>query len=449
VTTLPAVEYARNGAVSIAFQVFGDGPSLLVIPGWASHLERNWDLPGFADLLGRLSEFARVVIVDRRGAGLSDRFSADDLPTLEDHVGDVRAVLRQVAVSHATVLGMEDSSMLACVFAAAHPDVVTSLVLYAPRASGRKAADYPWAADTEEWDWYLERVREGWGTDPYAQLDARVAVPSAAGRPDAVAEWARYLRNAASPASARALIRQFSETDVRDVLSSVRIPTTLIRHRDDALVPRAVVEYIAGRVEGARIVEVDGKDSVAWFAGDMAGVASAVAEAVTGATPATSGDRRLATVLFTDIVDATARAAALGDHAWRAVVERHHDVIRSELRKFQGLEVDTAGDGFFATFDGPARAVRCAEACIRTAGDLGLELRAGVHTGEVETVDGKAGGLAVHIGARIGALAGASEVIASQTVKDLVAGSGLSFEDLGEHELKGVPDRWRLYRVIG
>ena len=442
------VEYARHDGVSIAFQVFGSGPDLLVVPGWASHLERNWELPGLAELLERLSTFARVIVVDRRGSGLSDRFGADAPPTIEDHVADLGAVIRQAAAARVAVLTLDESSMVGCVLAASRPELVRTLVCYAPRVTGRKASDFPWQPPPEEWDWYLDRVADDWGTDAYTLLEMRTVMPAAARRPDAVATYGRYLRNAASPASALALVRQYRDTDVRDVLPSVRVPTVLIWHTDDPSIERGAIDYIAERIAGCRVVEVDGPDSTAWFDGDIAGVAEAVAEAVTGVPPPARTDQRhLATVMFTDIIDSTRRASAMGDAAWVVLLEHHHERIRAQLARHRGSEVDTAGDGFFATFDGPASAIRCAAACVEDVRDLGIEIRAGVHIGEVETVDGKVGGLAVHIGARIAGLAGPSEIVISSTVRDLVAGSGLMFEPLGERELKGIPDRWSVFRM--
>lgn len=442
------VEYARHDGVSIAFQVFGSGPDLLVMPGWASHLERNWELPGLAELLERLGTFARVIVVDRRGSGLSDRFGGGEPPTLEDHVADLVAVMRQAAAGRPAVLTLDESSMVGCVLAASRPELVRTLISYAPRVTGRKAPDFPWQPDPEEWDWYLARVAEHWGTEAYTLLELRTVMPAASRRPDAVATYGRYLRNSASPSSALALIRQYRDTDIRDVLPSVRVPTVLIRHRDDPSIGVEAMAYIAAHIPGSRTVEVDGPDSTGWFEGDIRGVADAVAEAVTGALPpAISDQRHLATVMFTDIVDSTARAAAVGDAAWVALLQGHHERIRAQLARHRGREVDTAGDGFFATFEGPASAIRCAMACIDDVRSFGIDIRAGVHTGEVETVDGKVGGLAVHIGARMMGLAGPSEVVVSSTVRDLVAGSGLAFESMGERQLKGVTDSWNVFRV--
>lgn len=442
------VEYARHDGVSIAFQVFGSGPDLLVVPGWASHLERNWELPGLAELFERLGTFARVIVVDRRGSGLSDPFGPGEPPTLEDHVADLVAVIRQAAAARPAVLTLDESSMVGCVLAATRADLVRLLVSYAPRVTGRKSTDFPWQPDPEEWDWYLGRVAADWGTEAYTMLEFRTVMPAAARRPDALVTYGRYQRNAASPASALALIRQYRDTDVRDVLPSVRVPTVLIRHRDDASIPAEAIDYIAARIPVCRTVEVDGTDSTAWFEGDIGSVAEAVAEAVTGTpAPAAHDRRRLATLMFTDVVDSTAHATSLGDAGWVALLEQHHERIRAQLVRHRGREVDTAGDGFFATFDGPASAVRCARACIDDVRGLGLDIRAGIHTGEVEAVDGKVGGLAVHIGARLMAMAGPAEIVVSSTVRDLVAGSGLEFESLGERELKGVPDRWSVFRV--
>ncbi len=443
------VEYARNGDASIAYQVFGSGPGLLVVPGWASHLEAGWDLPGYADMLRRLGRFARVVVMDRRGSGLSDRFTTETPPPLETHVEDMRAVLRSAGIRQTAILGIEDSGMLACVFAAVHPDLVTSLALYAAIAAGSGVDDYPWQWDRAQWDWFLTQVADGWGRAAFAKMDLQYVMPAAAERPELVDRWARFCRTAASPAAAVALIRQFSETDIRDVLPSIRVPTLLLRHRQDPTLDMHILEYMSERIPDARIAIVEGRHTFGWFEDDMSEVAGVIEEFVTGGRSAQPTDRVLGTVVFLDVVGSTERAAAIGDQAWRDEVDALRASIRVELDRFGGRQVDTSGDGVLASFAGPATAVRFAQAAEGSVRPLGLELRAGVHTGELEQVGSELRGIAVHIGARVMAAARGGQVLATSTVKDLTAGSGLVFEDAGEHELKGVPEPWRLYRVAG
>jgi class 3 adenylate cyclase len=449
----PDVRYVqtRDGAF-IAFQVFGHGPSdLLFVPGFFSNLLLNWELPGMARFLARLAEFARVVVIDRRGVGLSDRVSPHDLPPLETQMEDLLAVLDAVHMPRAHLVGYEEGAELCALLAASLPERTSSLSVYAlaPRVS--RVEGYPFGPSPEEWDSRAAKRAalwaHGWGREA-AREDYEYAAPSLATDEEQVALFARYLSLSASPGSAIAVLNQWRETDIRAVLPTIRIPT-LVLIREEA--PRdltGIAHWLTATIPGARLSVLPGRDLALW-AGDVDAFADEIEVFVTGVRPAVASRTVLATVLFTDIVGSTKRQAIAGDHAWRDVIQRHHALVRELLATYRGIEVDTAGDGFFATFDGPARAVRCALAISSAVQTLELEIRAGLHTGECELIDGKVGGLSVSIGARVAGIAGPSQVLVSSTVKDLVAGSGLMFEDIGEHELRGVPGQWRLFSVAG
>jgi class 3 adenylate cyclase len=443
----PPTQYAltREG-VCVAYKVLGEGPHPLIFsPGWVTNLEVLWEWPACARFFERLARRCRVVVYDKQGTGLSDRVAT--FPTLEARMDDIHAVMEATAMERASLFGPTQGAALSALFAASFPDRVDVLITYGAFAKVRATPDWPYEElDADGGDWEAS-ILDGWGTDAWTR---DFAVDWGAGdlRDDpAFVRWlAKLMRFSATPTAAVAFSRAWDETDVRDVLPSVGAPTLLLYPRE-LDVEQAEIEHTASLLPLARVVELpEGRWSP--YLRDPEPLVEAIEAFLDGVGEAsTSLDRVLATVLFTDIVDSTARAAELGDRAWRDVVERHHRTVRALLARYRGVEVDTAGDGFFATFDGPARAVRCAQACIEAVRSLGIEIRAGVHTGEVETIDGKAGGIAVSIGARVGSKALPSHVLVSQTVKDLVAGSGLTFEDAGEHELKGVPDRWRLYRV--
>ena len=441
---VPEVRYARNGDVAIAYQVLGDGPvDLLFVPGFASNLLWNWQLPLYARFLTSLASFSRLIVIDRRGTGLSDRFSPDDLPPLETLAEDLGVVLDAVGSPRAALFGCEDGGLTCSLFAATHPDRSRALVLYS-MSPGR----YEGGWSDETWQAYLDAVATGWGTRSFAMYDYRQIAPSHL-EDRAIQDWyVAYLQLGASPAAARALLRLYRETDVRSILPSIRVPTLVLHREGNDWEPNESSRITARLIPDARLVEPPGADH-AWFLGDVDALVAEVRAFLTGSRSVPDVDRVLSTVLFTDIVGSTERATELGDRAWRELLGRHDDRLRAELTHFGGREIDTAGDGFFATFDGPARAVRCAHASAEAVRELGIEIRAGVHTGEVELEGDDVRGIAVHIGARVAALAGRSEILVSSTVKDLVAGSGLVFEDAGEHELKGVPDRWHLYRVAG
>jgi pimeloyl-ACP methyl ester carboxylesterase len=444
----PETRYAKAAdGVHIAYQVVGDGPvDMVFVMGWLSNVEAMWEEPDFARFLDRLSRFSRLILFDKRGVGLSDRVPQDRLPNLETRMDDVRAVMDAVGSERAVVFGVSEGGPMSMLFAATYPGRTIALVLYGT------AADFTTRepAYKEDPAAYLARMEDLWGTEEFARGETRDwGAPGHETDERLIAWLASYMRRSASPGAAVALERMNREINATHALASIHVPTLVIAKTGDLDFPIEEIRATADRIAGSTFIELPGRVHFPWV-GQQEEILDEVERFV-----ATLGDmeaefdRALATVLFTDVVASTERAAELGDRAWKELIEEHHRRVRGQLSRFRGVEVDTAGDGFFATFDGPARAVRCARAIIDSIASLGIEVRAGVHTGEVETIDGKVGGIAVVIGARVGASAGPSQVLVSQTVKDLVAGSGLTFEDAGEHELKGVPDRWRLYRVTG
>jgi class 3 adenylate cyclase len=448
VTEAPETRYARNGTVALAYQVIGDGPmDLLFVPGFVSNLELNWELPSYARLLTRLSSFTRLIAVDRRGTGLSDPLTSSDAPSHEAMVDDLLAVMDAAGSDQAAVFGFQEGGMLGMLMAASHPERTRALITCGTAATGKNTGDYPWQWSAEEWEPYLKDMAERWGTRDYTDELLGWTWPTARGDEAVRRRWAKYCRMSVSPTSAVALERIYSETDARDVLPAIHTPTLVLHSVLEQHEDVESAQYLASHVAGARLVELPGKDAYPWGE-DADAIVAEIEEFLTGVRPALPIDRVLTTVLFTDIVGSTERVVAEGDEAWRDILERHHDAVRVLLADHRGREIDTAGDGFLATFDGPARAIRCALGINDAVGSLGLRIRAGVHTGEVELIDDNVRGIAVHIGARVSGLAEAGQVLCTSTVKDLVAGSGLAFEDAGEHELKGVPDPWHLYRVV-
>ena len=438
----PQTRYAKAGDVHVAYQVVGEGPpDLVLVSTWFSHVEARWDFPGFAYYLRRLASFSRVISFDKRGIGLSDPVPIDRLPFLEEWMSDVRAVMDAVGVERAVLLGANEGSMMAALFAATYPDRVSSLVLANATARPAWAPDNPSGVRPEIIDALVSSVDQAWGEG----LTMAAVNPSIAGDDRAVQAWGRFLRLAASPAVAAAVIRMIFELDVRPVLPTIRVPTLVVSRRD-ALFSAASGDAVAGLIPGAEFVEVPGVD-YGLAVGDVDPVIDEVEAFITGTRPTHDIDRVLATVLFTDIVDSTARAAELGDRGWRAILDSHEEIARIEVRAHGGLIADFTGDGIVATFDGPARAVRAALALRDHVHALGIAIRSGLHTGEIERRGEGIAGLGVHIAARVMALANGDEVLVSHTVKDLVAGSGLSFQDHGMHELKGVPDTWQIFRV--
>ncbi|HEX6230910.1 MAG TPA: adenylate/guanylate cyclase domain-containing protein [Actinomycetota bacterium] len=445
---VPETRYAKTAdGVHIAYQVVGRGPvDMVFVMGWTTNVEAMWDEPGFARFLGRLASFSRLILFDKRGVGLSDRVPDDRLPSLETRMDDVRAVMDAAGSRRAVVFGVSEGGPMAMLFAATYPARTIALLLYGTVADFT-ARDQEYKADFAA---YLDYMDREWGTLEHARKEIRDWGAPGHESDERLVRWlATYLRRSASPGAAVALERMNREIDVSHALPAIHVPTLVIARAGDVDFHIGQVREMTGRIAGARLVELPGRIHFPWIGDTEAMLAEAERFVAALGEVEAELDRVLATVMFTDIVGSTEKAAELGDRAWKELLEAHHAKVRGQLARFDGVEIDTAGDGFFATFDGPARAVRCAQSIVAATSKLDIQVRAGVHTGEVQTIDGKVGGMAVVIGARVGALAGPSEVLVSQTVKDLVAGSGLVFEEAGEHELKGVPDRWRLYRVLG
>ena len=446
----PDVHYARNGDVSLAYQVVGDGPEdLLFVSGYLSNIEYAWMYPSMAAFLTRLARFSRLILMDRRGSGLSDR--AADGVSIETQVEDLEVVLDEVASPRTTLLGLWDGCATSVLFAATHPERTSALVLFGSSAVQTAGGDddSSTAWDEATWDTWLQSIKEGWGTRAWIVRNARWMGPGMLDEPEELEHWISYSRLSASPSAAEAVMRVERSIDLRPVLPTVQARTLVVHRSGDKIEPIASGRYVASRIPDAGFVELPGDDGIPWL-GDTEAVLSEIEAFIIGSGPSREpgSDRRLSTVLFTDIVGSTERSAELGDTAWKEELEAHHAAVRAGLARHGGKEISTAGDGFFARFEGPAAAARCAAELVTAVRSFGLQIRAGVHTGEVETIDGEIGGIAVAIGARVAALAAASEVLVTSTVKDLTAGSGLGFEDAGEHELKGVPDRWHLYRVV-
>ena len=440
-TVAPATRYARSGDVNIAYQVVGDGPvDLVYVPGWVSHVELAWELPQLAAGFERLASCSRLILFDKRGTGMSDPVPTDEPPTLEQRMDDVRAVMDAVGSERAAVFGASEGGNMSMLFAATYPDRTVALCTFGSTARRLRVPDYPWAPTWEERREAIAEVERTWTTG----LGWEDVAPSL-GSAD-LAELSRYYRRCASPGAAVALMTMNSFVDVRDVLPTISVPTVVMHRTDDRDAHVDEGRYIAAHIPGARFVEFPGADH-SWWTQDRDAILDEIEELVTGVRPAPQPNRVLATVLFTDIVGSTQRARELGDHGWAELLARHHSAVRRELQRARGREIDTAGDGFLATFDGPARAIRSALAIRDAVGDLGLEVRAGLHTGECEQIGDKLAGIAVHTGARISALAGPGEVLVSATVRDLVSGSGIVFEDRDEHDLKGVGER-RIFAVV-
>jgi class 3 adenylate cyclase len=436
------VRFARSGDVDIAYRVVGDGPvDLVYAQGAYTHLEIFWELPQFRRYCERLGEFARLILFDKRGMGMSDRVPG--ATTLEERMDDIRAVMDAVGSERAAVMGESEGGPLAMLFAAAHPERTVALILQGGEVRERTDDEWAWGESTEEeFEQAMATLPERWGKG----LGIDFIAPSVAGQ-----EWARAWRgrvavHAGTPASAEAFMRMAFDIDVRHVVPAINVPTLIVHAARDGVCHVENARFLARNIPGAKYVELDADDHVPWFDPDE--TLAEIREFLTGTRETARPDRVLATVLFTDLVRSTEHAVELGDRRWRDLIEQHHASVRRELARFDGREVDTAGDGFFATFDGPARAIRCAQAIVDAVRPLGLEVRAGLHTGEVEVADGKVAGIAVNIGARVAGQASAGEVLVSGTVKDLVAGSGLEFAERGVTSLKGVPGEWRLFAVV-
>jgi class 3 adenylate cyclase len=437
----PETRYAKSGGVNIAYQVVGGGPADLVyVPGWVSHVELAWELPDLARGFERLASFSRVILFDKRGTGMSDPVAEHELPSLEQRMDDVRAVMDAVGSARAAIFGASEGGNMSMLFAASYPERIIALATFGCTAKRIRSDDYPWAPTWEARQRAFAYVEQNWRTG----LGWEEMAPSL----DSVqlTELGRYYRRCASPGAAVALMKMNTHVDVRAVLPSIRVPTVVMHRTEDTDAKVEEGRYIASRIPCARFVEFPGADH-AWWTLDRDAILDEIEELVTGVRPAPEPNRVLATVLFTDLVGSTERLRELGDHRWAELLERHHSAVRRELVRFRGREIDNAGDSFLAIFDGPARAVRCAVAIREAIRGLGLELRAGVHTGECELLGRQVAGIAVHTGARVAGLAAAGEVLVSSTVRDLVSGSGIDFEERGEHQLKGVAGRWRLYAV--
>jgi class 3 adenylate cyclase len=433
--------YADSNGVSIAYQVHGEGPlDLVFVPGFVSHLELVWEDPQIAAFFRRLASFSRLILFDKRGQGLSDRTVRP--PTLEDSMEDLQAVLAAVGSKRAAVFGISEGGPMSILFAASHPDLVSSLILYGTYARVSAAPDFPQGIPGASFDRWREQIHREWG----GPVGVHLWAPSQAGNESFERWWSRLLRQGTSPSGAADLMDLYREIDVRGVLPTIDVPTLVVHRAGDQLVVAEHGRYLAENIPGARYVELPGDDHL-WVVGDEITLLNEIEEFLVGSRGATESERALATVLFTDIVGSTERAAELGDRRWRALLERHDAAVRRQLSFHRGREVKTMGDGFLATFDGPARAIRCACAVQEEIASLGVEVRAGIHTGEVELIGDDVGGMAVNIGARIGALAAPGEVLVSSTVRELVVGSGLAFADRGVKPLKGAPGEWRLFAV--
>jgi pimeloyl-ACP methyl ester carboxylesterase/class 3 adenylate cyclase len=437
--------------VAIAYAIAGSGPADLVYLAPLSNLDLVWENPHYARFLRKLASFSRLIRIDRRGTGVSDRYSPDDLPTLEELVDDLDAVLDAAGSQRAALFGYSDAGALCAMYGATRPDRVTGLILHATAARGRQAPDYPWQWSDEEWEQYLRQLRDpksGFGTRAYAEETLPLFAPSHRSDERLVEWWERFQRHSASPSAVYAQEVVFQRMDIRGMLPSIAVPTLILHRRDDAVEPAGAGRYLRDAIADAEYVELPGADHFPW-AGDQDSLLTAVQHFFDRVRMDEDDtfERVLATVLFTDIVDSTAQAATMGDRRWREVCDQHDRLVRAQLARYRGREIRKMGDGFLAVFDGPARAVQCASAICESTERLGIELRAGLHTGEIQSDGDDIAGIAVAIGARIGAIAGAGEVLVSSTVKDLVIGSRLAFEDRGSHRLKGVPDAWHLYAL--
>jgi class 3 adenylate cyclase len=444
---LPETRFAWNGDMSLAYQSLGEGQDLLYLPGGVSNVDVMWEGVSYARLLRRLAAFSRLIVMDRRGTGCSDRFSPNQVAPLEVGVDDAIAVLDEVSSERAAVFAFEEATFIAAMLAAARPDRISHLILLDPAPAWVRDDEITWEWTRRRWDEQIAFFRDTWGRPTVLASDSERVIPSIEGNQSEIEWLARFQRLTQSPGVAAAETRRNCDIDIRGVLGSIHIPTLILHRIDDAIVDIRSARYVADHIDGALFVEIPGADHIPFWE-NTEELAGEIEQFLTGVRLAPEIDLVLATVLFTDIVGSTEKQAAMGDREWKRLVEHHHSIMRESLSRYRGVENDTAGDGFFATFDGPARAIRCAQEVAARLREIGLQIRAGVHIGECERIDTKVAGLAVTIGARISAIAGVSEILVSQTVKDLVAGSGLAFEDAGDQELKGVPDRWHLYRVI-
>jgi pimeloyl-ACP methyl ester carboxylesterase len=435
------VQYARSGELRIAYGVLGDGPvDFVFVPGFVSHLDNWWEFNASARFFRRIASFSRLIMFDKRGTGLSD--PSEGVPTLEERIDDVRAVMDAVGSTSAFICGLSEGGPMSVLYSATYPDRTLGLILIGANVRILEAPDWPYGVTRGELDSFLEDIDEHWGQGGLMNL----FLPSFVDDERARRAWARYQRMGASPGTARALMEANALIDVREVLPHIQVPTLVVHRTDEHVVPVSQGRYLAEHIPHAKLLEQPGDDHLPWL-GDADGVLDAIEEFVTGSRHHVDEDRVLATVLFTDIVDSTRQAAEAGDRRWRELLDAHDEFGVREVGRFRGRRVKTTGDGMLAVFDGPARGVHCAEAVRDAVEELGVELRAGLHVGECELRGDDVGGLAVHIGARIAGLARPGEILVSRTVRDLVAGSDLRFAERGEQQLKGVPERWPLYAV--
>lgn len=442
---MPRTQYAKSGDVNIAYQVVGDGqPDLVYVPGWVTNVEVMWEDPGLARFVRRLASFSRLITFDKRGVGLSDPVPLGELPDLDTRVDDLRAVMLAAGCENAVLFGHSEGGSTAIALSARHPELVSRLILFGAYAKRLRSDEYPWAPTAEERMAESEGYRQEWA-DP--QMIADHYAPSRAHDADFVDWLGRWLRLAASPAAAAALNDASTQIDVTGLLPNVQVPTLLLYRVEDQDVKIEEGRYIAKKVPHAKLVELHGADHF-FYAGDTEPILEEIEEFVTGHRTSATPERVLKTVLFTDIVKSTEIAASLGDEKWRELIGRHHELTREELRRWRGREVVTTGDGFLATFDDPANAIRCASAIVDSVRKLGVEVRCGIHTGVVEVLGEDVTGLAVNIGARISAIAGPSEIYVSRTVRDLLAGTGFQFEPRGTHALKGLPEDWEVFAAV-
>ena len=434
----PRTRYAKSGDVHVAYQVFGDGPvDLVFVPGFISHIDNYWDEPGLARFLNRLASFARVVIFDKRGTGLSDQVS--ELPGMDERMDDVRAVMDAANLDRAAVFGISEGGSLASLFAAHHPDRCQALVLY-----GAFARFKSWFPTEESLEQLFEYIETSWGSGQSLPMFA----PTMANDPAFVQWWGKFERLGATPGAATKIMRMNSRIDVSDVLPAIQVPTLIIHRTNDVAVDVQGGRDLAELIPNSKYVELPGVDHIP-FVGESDRIVQEMEQFLTGSRSAPVIDRVLATVLMSDVVDSTAQASNLGDQRWQDVMAAHNTVTRAELERFRGNEVRFTGDGFLTTFDGPARAINCAMAISRNIGSLGINVRIGLHTGELEFRNEEVHGIAVNIAARISALAGANEILVSRTIRDLVAGSGIQFNHHGIHELKGLSEPMEVYSVRG
>jgi len=436
----PPIQYAANGDVHIAYQVLGEGPlDLVFVAGAITNLEVLWEMSDYRRACERLASFSRLILFDKRGMGLSDRVRVG---TLEERMDDVRAILDAVGSKTTVLMGVSEGGPMSILFAATYPDRTRGLVLCGAEVKEETTDDWPWGEATrEEFEeaMDLERVVARWGKG----LGADLFAPTRKGDPQLREQFGRLQVQSATPHDAVAFMRMAFEIDVRDVVPAVTAPTLIVHRVGDKVCSVENARWLSRNIEGSRYVELPGENHLPFIDGDD--ILDEIQEFLTGVREPAAPERMLATVLFTDIVGSTDRARELGDRRWRDLLERHNEIVRRDLERFRGVEIDTAGDGFFATFDGPARAIRCARSIVEDVRGVGLDVRSGLHTGECELSAGSARGIAVHTGARVASIAAPGEVLVSSTVKDLVAGSGIEFTDRGVHELKGIPGEWRLY----